>query len=178
MPAANLPIEPDRLPDAPHERALGAARERRESEQLITDWERETRQLGHALALMTLDVSAMRGPKWAHRFIIAVGRPVVEDSSFLFYGAKFAALLDLPETPNHSVPMVALLPTRYVPMFTQGCIASTFSSVAVRMQGTVEREEGGLELYRAALIRLSLDGNRKQHFALGAFNYRVAERHP
>src|SRR5712671_7640060 len=98
MPADDLPIEPDRLPDAPHEKTPIAARERRETERLITDWERETRQLGYALALMTLDVSAMTGPKWAHRFIIAVGRPVVEDSSFLFYGARFAALLDLPET--------------------------------------------------------------------------------
>ena len=99
MPADDLPIEPDRLPDAPHEKTPIAARERRETERLITDWERESRQLGHALALMTLDVSAMTGPKWAHRFIIAVD-PVVEDSSFLFYGARFASLLGLPETPN------------------------------------------------------------------------------
>ena len=175
MPASDLHIEPDRLPDAPHERVLGAARERRESEQLITDWERETRQLGHALALMTLDVSVMTAPKWAHRFIIAVSRPVVENSSLLFYGARFAALLELPETPNHSVPMVTQLPTRYVPVFTQGCIASTLSSLAVRIQGAVEREDGGQELYRAAFIRLNLDGNRQQHFALGAFNYRVVE---
>ena len=28
----------------------------------------------------------MSGPKWAHRFVMAV-RPVVEDSSLLFYGA-------------------------------------------------------------------------------------------
>ena len=78
MPADDLPIEPDRLPDAPHEKTPIAARERRETERFITDWERETRQLRHALALMTLDVSAMTGPKWAHRFIIAVD-PVVEE---------------------------------------------------------------------------------------------------
>ena len=72
MPADDLPIEPDRLPDAPHVKTPIAARERRETERLITDWERETRQLGHALALMTLDVSAMTAPKWAHRFIIAL----------------------------------------------------------------------------------------------------------
>ena len=72
MPADDLPIEPDRLPDAPHEKTPIAAREQRETERLITDWERETRQLGHALALMTLDVSAMTGPRWAHRFLIGV----------------------------------------------------------------------------------------------------------
>jgi hypothetical protein len=65
---------------------LHTARERRESEQLITDWEQETRRLGDALALMTLDISVMSGPKWAHRFVMAV-RPVVEDPSLLFYGA-------------------------------------------------------------------------------------------
>ena len=63
MPADDLPIEPDRLPDAPHEKTPIAAREQRETERLITDWERETRQLGHALALMTLDVSAMHEPE-------------------------------------------------------------------------------------------------------------------
>jgi len=171
MPADDLPIEPDRLPDAPHEKTPIAARERRETERLITDWEQETRQLGHALAVMTLDVSAMTGPKWANRFIIAVDR-VVEDSCFLFYGARFASLLGLPETPNHSIPIVAQLPTQYIPVFTRGCITSTLSISAVRMQGAVN---GGQNLYRAAFIRLSLDGDRQQHLVLGAFNCRVAE---
>jgi hypothetical protein len=44
------------------------------------------------------------------------------------------------------------------------------------MQGAVEREDGGQELYRAAFIRLSLDANRVQQFVLGAFNCRVVER--
>jgi hypothetical protein len=177
VPTANLPVEPDTLPDAPEENALSAARERRESEQLITDWERETQRLGHALARMTLDVSAMTGPKWTHRVIIAIN-PIVESSSFLFYGASFAALFELPETPDHSVPMAAQLPMRYVPVFTKGCIASMLSGAAVRMQGAVEREDGGQELYRAAFIRSSLDPNRRQHFALGAFNCRLADGAP
>jgi hypothetical protein len=160
------------LPSAASE--LLTPQERRDSEKLITDWEQETRRLGHALALMTLDVSIMSGPKWAHRFVIAI-RPVVDDSSFLFYGAKLASLWDLPERPDHSIPMTAQLPTRYVPVFTRGCITSTLSSVPVRMQGAVEREDGKQELYRAAFIRLSLDANRVQHFVLGAFNFRAAE---
>jgi hypothetical protein len=44
------------------------------------------------------------------------------------------------------------------------------------MQGAVEREDGGQDLYQAAFIRLSLDLNRAQHLALGASNCRVAER--
>jgi hypothetical protein len=74
MPADDLPIEPDRLPDAPHEKTPIAARERRETERLITDWERETRQLGHALALMTgslpqaLPTIKHLTPGWCRRF--------------------------------------------------------------------------------------------------------------
>jgi hypothetical protein len=150
-------------------------RERRETEQLITDWEHETRRLGHALALMALDVSAMSGPKWAYRFVIGV-RPVVENSSLLFYGVRLASLWELPDRPDQSIPMTVQLPTRYVPVFTKGCIAATLSSVAVRMQGAVEREDGEQELYRVAFTRLSLDANRVQYFVIGAFNCRLAER--
>ena len=67
---------------------------------------------------MTLDVSAMTGPKWSQRFIIAVA-PVVEDSSFLFYGHGFASLMELPETPDNSAPIVAQLPARYVPVVSR-----------------------------------------------------------
>jgi hypothetical protein len=175
MPASTGPAEANESPEAPHEPAptLGA-RERRESERVIADWQQETRRLGHALALMTLDVSAMTGPKWAYRFIIAIS-PVVEDSSFLFYGSQFAALMELPETPDQSAPLAALLPARYMPVFARGCIASTLSGVAVRLQGALLREDGGQELYRSAFIRLSLEANRQQHFALGAFNCRLAK---
>jgi hypothetical protein len=175
MPKIRLPDGTDEILEPPHGGALNTARERRESEQLIADWEGETRRLGHALALMTLDVSAMTSPRWDYRFIITVV-PVVEDWSFLFYGAKFASLMELPERPSHSVSMVAQLPVRYVPAFTNGCIASTFSATAVRMHGVVRREDGGEELYRAAFIRLNLDANRRQHFVLGVFNCRLAEQ--
>jgi hypothetical protein len=174
MRAPTPPLEATEPPEAPDESSKAAARERRESERVITDWEQETRHLGHALALMTLDVSAMRGPKCAYRFIIAVN-PIVENSSLLFYGTGFASLLSLPETTDRFVPMVARLPARYVPVFTRGCIASTLSGAAVRMHGAVEREDGGEELYRAAFIRLSLDANREQHFALGAFSFRQTQ---
>jgi hypothetical protein len=116
--------------------AVSAGQERSVSEQLISDWKEETYRLGHALALMTLDTSVMTGPKWAHRFIIAVNR-TVEHSSLLFYGAGFASLLGLPAEPNKSVPISAQLPARYLPVFARGCIASSLSGTPVRMQGTV-----------------------------------------
>jgi hypothetical protein len=155
--------------------AVRAGRERRVSEQLITDWEEERRRLGNALAFMTLDASAMTGPKWTHRFIIAVNS-VVEASSLLFYGPGFASLLGLPEKPDQSLPITAQLPARYVPVFTRGCVASSLSSLPIRMRGAVERDDGRQELYRAAFIRLSLDASRRQPLAVGAFNCRAVKR--
>jgi hypothetical protein len=104
------------LPDGA---AVSACQERRVSEQLISDWKEETRRLRHALALMTLDTSAMTGAKWAQRFIIAVNR-MVEHSSLLFYGAGFASLLGLSAEPDKSVPISAQLPARYLPVFARG----------------------------------------------------------
>ena len=100
--------------ESPDGAAMSAGRERRVTEQLINDWQEETRRLGHALAFMTLNTSAMTGPKWAHRFIIAVN-PMVEHSSLLFYGAGFASLLGLPPEPDKSVPISAQLPARSCP---------------------------------------------------------------
>ena len=168
-------VEVGDLLEARHDRALSAAPERRVSEQLITEWEQERRRLRHALALMTLDVSAITGPKWAYRFIIAIC-PVVEDCSLIVYGPSFAALMQLPQKPDYSVSKIAQLPARYVPVFTKGCISSTLSNGAVRMRGAVAREDGRQELYRAAFIRFSLNGKPQDHFALSAFNCRVAER--
>jgi hypothetical protein len=123
---------------------------------------------------MTLDASALTGPKWTHRFIIAVS-PLVEHSSLLFYGPGFASVLGLPAEPGKSVPIPAQLPARYVPLFTRGCVASSLSGTPIRIQGAVKRDNGRQELYRAAFIRLSLDASLRQPFVLGAFNCRVAE---
>ena len=155
--------------DSADDQTSSASLERRESEKVITDWEEETRRLGRALALMTLDFSAMTGPKWAHRFIISVGR-VAEDCVLLFYGARFGALMELPANPEYSVPMIAHLPARYVPVFAKGCMNAMLQGAPVRIQGTVDREDGRQELYRAAFIRLSIDAKRLQRLALGAFN--------
>jgi hypothetical protein len=174
MRAANPPAEPNDVPEAPHERAPRAPVERRESERAVTDFEQEKLRLGQALVLMTLDASAMTSEKWAHRFILTL-RPAIEDCGLLFYGAKFAALMELPEAPDQSVPMVEQLPARYVPVFTKGCIASTLSGAPVRLQGAVDREDGRQELYRAAFIALMGEPLRQQRLAFGAFNCRVAE---
>ena len=102
--------------------------------------------------------------------------PTVEYSSFLFYGAKFAALMGLPDKPNHTIPMVQQLPARYVPVFIKGCINATLRCEPVRMQGAVDCEDGRQELYRAAFIPLDLKPDRLQRLAFGAFNCRLVER--
>ena len=175
MPNTTAPVGPVEPFDSPDDQTSSAALERRESEKVITDWEDETRRLGRALALMTLDFSAMTGPKWAHRFIISVGR-VAEDCVLLFYGARFGALMELPANLGYSLPLMAHLPTRHVPVFAKGCMNAMLQGAPVRIQGTVDRENGRQELYRAAFIRLSIDAKRLQRLALGAFNCRVTER--
>ena len=175
MPAANLPVIVDEPLGSPHRSAPKVARERRESERAITDWEQETKRLGRALTLMTLNVSEMTSERWAHRFIIAVD-PLVDNCGLLFYGAKFAALMGLPEKPDHSVPMGEQLPARYVPVFTKGCIDATSLAVPVRMQGAVDREDGRQELYRTVFIPFRARPNSQLPLAFGAFNCRVTER--
>ena len=176
MPAPNLPVEANELPEAPHDRAPRVvAQERRESERVITDWEQETGRLGRALAFLTVNISEMTSERWVYRFIIAL-RPVVEDCTLLFYGAKFAALMELPEKRDHSIPMVEQLPARYVAVFTKGCIDAGLRVTPVRMQGAVDREDGRRELYRVAFIAVRAEPKRLQRLAVGAFNCRVAER--
>jgi hypothetical protein len=152
-----------------------AGLERREAERAITDWEEERRRLGRELALMTLNTSDMVGEKWSYRFIIAIG-PTVEYSSLLFYGAKFAVLMGLPDKPNHTIPMVQQLPARYVPVFIKGCINATLRCEPVRMQGAVDCEDGRQELYRAAFIPFDLKPDGQRRLAFGAFNCRLVER--
>jgi hypothetical protein len=168
MPNTTSPIGAVEHFESPDDPTSSAAPERRESERVITDWEEETRRLGRALALMELDFSA-------HRFIISVGR-VAEDCVLLFCGAKFGALMGLPTNPEYSVPMMAHLPARYVPVFAKGCMDAMLQGGPVRIQGAVDREDGQQELYRAAFVRLSIDAKRLQRLALGAFNCRVTER--
>jgi len=174
MPVVRLSAGAEGPLAASHETTPIAVTERREAERAITDWEEERRRLGRELALMTLNASEMVSEKWSHRFIIAVD-PTVEYCSLLFYGAKFAALMGLPEKPDHSIPMVEQLPSRYVPVFTKGCIDATLLAAPVRIQGAVDREDGRQELYRAAFIPLAVAPNRQQRLAFGAFNCRVVE---
>ena len=70
MPAPNVSVEVSEaheLAEARGDEAATktAARERREAERVITDWEDETRRLSHVLALLTLNTSEMTTEKLA-----------------------------------------------------------------------------------------------------------------
>jgi hypothetical protein len=175
MAAAILPIRNDdqRL-EAPSNSAPKSALERRESERVIADWEKETIRLGRQPTLMTLNAAEMTSEKWAYRFIVEVD-PVVENCVLLFYGDKFAAVLDLPRKPIRSIPMVHQLPARFVPVFTKGCIDATSLGAPVRMQGAVERGDGRQELYRAVFIGFTVRPDGLSPLVFGALNYRVTD---
>jgi hypothetical protein len=174
MITANSPVETPE--QSPTDEAI-APQERRDSERVIKDWQWETRRLGRALALIDLNVAEMTGEKWANRFVIAISA-APEDCALLYYGAKFAALMELPVTLDHAAPVVAHLPARYVPVFTKACVQGTLTSAPVRAHGTLDREDSGQELYRAAFIPLRQQSTRQQRLLLGAFNRRVIEPRP
>ena len=173
MAPLTLPIAHDQSGDDQLSGTPKVARERRELEQVIADWESEAKRLGHHPTLMTLNTTQMIGERWAYRFVIAVS-PVPEQCVLIFYGYKFAALLDLPVKPIHSIPMIHQLPRRFVPLFSKGCADAITPGVPVRMEGEIKRQDGRRELYRALFINFRNKPDGRSSLALGTFNFRVA----
>jgi hypothetical protein len=69
--------------------------------------------------LAAFDFSSIKGD-WSHRFLICTD-PGIENAAFVAYGSEFAALLGLPEAVTTIVPMNQRLPSRYQPLFVEGC---------------------------------------------------------
>src|ERR1700730_15549959 len=150
-------------------------RERRESERAIAYWEKKIEKLGRSATVAALDLAEMNSPDWSHRFVIAVD-PVVENSSLLLYGTDFAKLLDLPPKGTPHVPMVRQLPRHLSRVFMQGCGDAHNQRAPIRLEGEVRREDGKLELYRAAVIPVRVNENSLTHLAFGAFNSCVVDQ--
>jgi hypothetical protein len=150
-------------------------RERRESERAIAYWEKKIERLGKSATVAALDLADMNMPDWSHRFVIAVD-PVVENSSLLLYGAEFAKLLELPPKGTPHVPMVRQLPRHLSRVFMQGCGDAHVHREPIRMEGEIPREDGKMELYRAAFIPVGVKENSLTHLAFGAFNSVVVDR--
>ncbi|HEX5320287.1 MAG TPA: hypothetical protein VFW46_14080 [Stellaceae bacterium] len=150
-------------------------KERRESERAIAYWEKKIAELGGSATVASLDLGEMQSEEWSHRFVIAVD-PVVENSALLLYGADFGRLLDLPEKRAPHVPMVRQLPKRYSDVFIRGCGDADREGQPIRLEGSVERDDGKNELFRAAFIPVGVRENSMTHIAFGAFNSCVAEQ--
>ena len=147
--------------------------ERRDTEQAITLWHEKASELGNPPPVEAFDLS--QAMDWSYRFIICGAG--ISDSVFLMYGLHFARLLGLPEKPNYYDPIMVQLPTRYRPLFTEGCDTAAVEPSAAKFNGAVAHN-GRTELYRAAFMPLRLQVDSLRPIIFGSFNYRGVERVP
>jgi hypothetical protein len=115
-----------------------------------------------------------RAMDWSYRFIICGWYQRLGVS---LYGSHFARLLGLPEKPNYYDPIMVQLPTRYRPLFTEGCDAAAAVPAAAKLNGAV-MHNGRTELYRAAFMPLRLRVDSLRPIIFGSFNYRCLDRVP
>jgi len=155
-------------------RKAPSGRGRRQSERLMAYWEAKLQELGGAVTIAGLDLTATNGRDWSNRFLISVD-PVIERSALVLYGPEFARLLDLPEQPRMDRPMIRQLPRRYADLFLRACTDAQKALAAVRLEGEIERADGRIEQYRAVFIPVGVKPNSLTCFAFGAFSNRVLE---
>src|SRR5215471_3689650 len=127
------------------------ASERRDTELAVTLWHQKASELGSPPPVEAFDLS--RAMDWSYRFMICGAG--ISDSVFLMYGSHFARLLGLPKKPNYYDPVMAQLPMRYRPLFTEGCEAAAAVPAAAKFSGAVVHD-GRTELYRVAFMPLRL----------------------
>lgn len=149
-------------------------RERREAERAIAYWDEKQRQHGGNATVAALELGNIKSEEWSHRFLMAAD-PLIERSVLLMYGDRFARLLDLPERPRVTVPIVRQLPPRYGDVFLRGCADVRREMAPVRIEGEVERNDGRIEQYRAGFIPVGVKPQALTWLAFGAFNSRVVE---
>ena len=89
----------------------------------------------------------------------------------------FARLLSLPANPIYCEPMIVQLPTRYRPLFTEGCEAAFSTAAVAKVNGAVVHNSSA-ELYRAAFMPLRLKVDALKPIVYGSFNYRALDRIP
>ena len=166
------------VPPAAPRASPPAGRERREGERLLAYWDGALEEFGEGITIASLDITASTGNSgWSNRFLISVD-PFIERSVLIMYGAKFAALLGLPEQPRADQPLLRQLPQRYGEVFIEGCTRAQTESTPVHLAGEVARSDGRAERYRAVFIPVGVRPNALTCFAFGAFSCRVFDRPP
>ena len=151
-----------------------SGRDRRQAERIISYWENKLAAYGDSITIAALDLGNMSSRDWANRFLISVD-PVVERSTLIMYGPKFAQLLNLPDQPRSDLPLPRQLPRRYLDLFLRGCREVQQASDPVRLEGEIPRSDGRIEQYRAAFIPVRVKPNSLTCFAFGALNNRIVE---
>lgn len=149
------------------------ASERRDTERAITLWHEKASELGTPPPAEAFDFSHVTD--WGYRFIICGAD--ITNSVFLIYGSHFARLLGLPAKPIYCEPMIVQLPTRYRPLFTEGCEAAFSTAAVAKFNGAVVHNSSA-ELYRAAFMPLRLKVEALKPIVFGSFNYRTLDRIP
>jgi hypothetical protein len=142
--------------------------ELRDTERAIRLWNRKASEFGWPPPASAFNLSQMA--RDSYRFFICADLVVKEDSALILYGATFAKLLGLPERPRLDMPLLSQIPTRYRPLFVEGCDRAIAEAMPVRFNGAVAHGED-IELYRAAFMPLKMLTSTLQ-FIYGSFSYR------
>jgi hypothetical protein len=148
--------------------------ELRDTERLIALWRQHASKSGGPPPVTAFDFSRMIGGDWSYRFVICADTEG-DDHTFLMYGAQFARLLGLPETPAFGASFNRQLPERYLPLFTEGCGEAIALGEPARMNGFV-LHYGQIELYRSVFAPLAMRPNSPAGLILGSFNRRIGPR--
>jgi len=156
--------------------ATSSGAERRETDSVIAYWEgkQAASSSGAAVRPLALDLGAMRGDAWLHRFLIALA-PSDEDAALLRYGANFARLFEIPPGSEPPLPVRQWLPDRLREVFLGGCRQAIENGRPVRLQRIVQRGDGQREMFRCCFIPLSPPEGSPARFVLGAYNSRLAD---
>jgi hypothetical protein len=154
-------VEPEHAPPA---------KDRRDVKRTIEHWLRHASEDGGIPLLESFDFASIKGD-WGHRFLICADQKI-EDAAFVAYGAKFAALLGLPEKVTAIVPLCQQIPERYCPLFAEGCASALTKQAPTRLSGTFESDFTA-ELFRAVFLPIQGHPSWSNWLIFGSFNCRT-----
>lgn len=145
------------------------AAEARDTESAVTLWHQKALE-GRPPDIAAFDLHRL-GSDWGYRFLIS-GDEDVDTAVFIAYGLPFARLLDLPQKPCITLPLIRQLPLRYCQLFAEGYGEAIRQAVPARFSGAAVSHDAEIELYRAAFLPLS-GRYSVRPLIFGSFNYRV-----
>lgn len=146
------------------------AQDRRDVKRAIEHWLRHASQHGGVPLLEAFDLVSIKSD-WSHRFLICADQNI-EDAAFVAYGAKFAALLGLPEQVTAISPLCRQIPERYCALFAEGCTNALTKQAPARLSGTFESDFTA-ELFRAVFLPIQLHPSWSKWLIFGSFNCRT-----